>query len=120
MPDFHIRVKGYGGVFKMDIGNLKKGLWAIKDLALGFAIVGIAGTLAYILVNVLADKVSDGTIPVSSAANTSIQAFATTMNSAIDTVGSNATLVGGLAAVAIIILVLVGKFNLGIQGGDSM
>ena len=103
----------------MDINNLKASMSAIAYLGLGTGIAAVFVIVGMILVNVFAQQVSTGNIPVPSAANTSIQGVATTATTVGTTIVGLLSLVGGLASLVIIVLALLGKVNFTKMAGFS-
>lgn len=95
----------------MDLDNLKKSINAIAYLGIGVGISAAFVIIGMILVAIFGEQVSNGNIPVGSAANTSIQGVVTTTLAVGTTIVSLLSLVGGLASLVIVVLALLGKVN---------
>jgi len=100
--------------------SLKKGALILGVLLVVFIGFYAALMIGGLVVGSIANTAGSGAVTVSTGMNTSISGFETSYITDVTSLQSNATLIIGLIAIVIIMLVFGFKFNFGGKGRGSV
>lgn len=99
--------------------NLKKGLLVLGVMLL--VVIGLYATLMIggLVVGSIAEQATAGTVSVSSAMNTSIAGHESQYITDSESIADNSTLIIGLVAIVVIMLIFGFKFSFGKMGSGK-
>lgn len=100
--------------------NLMVGAGLLLGLVLIFIGLFATGMIGGTIVGTIAETVTDGSIPVSSAMNTSLTGLETDYITASEGVFDNTTLIVGLLAIVVLMLVFGFKLSFGQKGNKTV
>jgi hypothetical protein len=98
--------------------GLNDGMKILIGIVLSLGVLIVSAIIILLIVGVLGNTATSGTIPVSTAINTSIVALETTTTTSMTSIMSNLTLIIGLVAL-VVILAVIGWFVFGKNGKSA-
>jgi cytochrome bd-type quinol oxidase subunit 2 len=103
----------------MDANSIKKGFDVLISVAGLLVVLVTSIIIGGLMVGVLTSTATDGSIPVSTAMNTSLSGVETTYISTITSIMSQPAILIALVVIVVLALVFGFKFNLGSKGGKG-